>query len=80
MVHTDTGYGMPELIEYRDRLRREWHLGLVVTKNTEAPAAGMGLEQGRITHCTAMQIEDLKQTMVKHKWTTVILGIHADEE
>ncbi len=36
LVHIDTGYEMPELIEYRDRLCREWRLDLVVGQNTEA--------------------------------------------
>jgi sulfate adenylyltransferase subunit 2 len=49
LVHIDTGYEMPELIEYRDRLCREWHLDLVVGQNKEALAAGMGPEQGRVT-------------------------------
>jgi sulfate adenylyltransferase subunit 2 len=80
LVHIDTGYEMPELIEYRDRLCREWRLDLVVGQNKEALAGGMGPEQGRVTCCTAMKIEALKQTIAKHKWTAVILGIRADEE
>lgn len=32
LVHIDTGYEMPDLIEYRDRLCREWRLDLVVGK------------------------------------------------
>lgn len=27
-----------------------------------------------------MKIEALKQTIVKHRWTAIILGIRADEE
>ena len=41
LVHIDTGYEMPELIKYRDRLCHEWHLDLVVVQNTEALTAGM---------------------------------------
>ena len=80
LVHIDTGYEMPELIEYRDRLCREWGLNLVVGQNKEALAAGMNPAQGRVTCCTAMKIEALKQTIAKHGWTAVILGIRADEE
>lgn len=40
----------------------------------------MGPDQGRVTCCTAMKIEALKQTIAKHKWNAVILGIRADEE
>ncbi|MCP9452453.1 MAG: sulfate adenylyltransferase subunit 2 [Nitrospira sp.] len=80
LVHIDTGYEMPELIEYRDRLCREWRLNLVVGQNKEALAAGMGPERGRVTCCTAMKIDALKRTIEKYKWKAVILGIRADEE
>lgn len=49
LVHIDTGYEMPELIEYRDRLCREWHLDLVVGQNAEALAAGMRSRKTWIT-------------------------------
>ena len=48
LVHIDTGYEMPELIEYRDRLCREWRLDLIVGQNTEALTAGMNHTVG---HC-----------------------------
>ncbi len=38
LVHIDTAYKMPEMIEYRDRLALEWHLNLVVGQNREALA------------------------------------------
>jgi len=80
LVHIDTGYEMPELIEYRDRIAREWRLDLIVGQNTEALAAGMNHTVGRVTCCSALKIEALKQTIAKHRWTAVILGIRADEE
>ena len=80
LVHIDTGYEMPELIEYRDRLCREWRLNLVVGQNKAALDGGMGPDRGRVTCCTAMKIDALKQTISTHGWTAVILGIRADEE
>lgn len=80
LVHIDTGYEMPELIKYRDRLCREWRLDLVVGQNAAALANGMGPQTGRVTCCTAMKIDALKQTIAKHRWTAIILGIRADEE
>ena len=35
LVHVDTTYKIPTMIEYRDRLVREWGLELVVGKNEE---------------------------------------------
>lgn len=80
LVHVDTGYEMPELIDYRDRLCREWRLNLVVGQNREALAAGMNHTVGRVTCCSALKIDALKQTIATHGWTAVILGIRADEE
>ena len=36
LVHIDTAYKIPEMIEYRDRLAREWQLNMVVGQNREA--------------------------------------------
>ncbi len=80
LVHIDTGYEMPELIDSRDRLCREWRLNLVVGQNAQALAAGMGPNRGRVTCCTSLKIEALKQTIAAHGWTAIILGIRADEE
>src|SRR5438094_8215921 len=35
LVHVDTTYKIPSMIEYRDRLVREWKLELVVGKNEQ---------------------------------------------
>ena len=80
LVHIDTGYEMPELIEYRDRLCREWRLNLIVGQNRAALDAGMGPDRGRVVCCTAMKIEALNQTIAQHGWSAIILGIRADEE
>ncbi|WP_447979836.1 sulfate adenylyltransferase subunit CysD [Candidatus Nitrospira bockiana] len=80
LVHIDTGYEMPALLEYRDRLCRDWRLNLVVGQNKEALAAGMHHTQGRVTCCTALKVDALKQTIAEHGWTAIILGIRADEE
>ena len=41
LLHVDTSYKIPAMIEYRDRVAREWGLKLVVGQNKEALAAGM---------------------------------------
>src|SRR5207245_10624287 len=33
LVHVDTNYKIPSMIEYRDRLVKEWKLDLIVGKN-----------------------------------------------
>ncbi len=63
LVHIDTSYKIPEMIEYRDRLAREWGLEMVVGQNRAALASGMGPEHGRLTCCAALKTEALKHTL-----------------
>jgi sulfate adenylyltransferase subunit 2 len=39
LVHIDTSYKLPEMIQYRDRLALEYKLHMVVGQNEEALAA-----------------------------------------
>src|ERR1700684_1391613 len=52
LVHVDTTYKIPEMIQYRDRVAKEWGLDLVVGKNEEALKAGMNYTKGRLECCT----------------------------
>ena len=36
LVHVDTHYKIPEMIEYRDRLAMEWNLDMIYGENREA--------------------------------------------
>ena len=61
-VHVDTSYKIPEMIEFRDRLAREWNLNLIVGQNTEALAAGRTFPNGvldRVGCCTALKRDPL---------------------
>jgi sulfate adenylyltransferase subunit 2 len=40
LVHIDTSYKLPEMIAYRDRLAKEYHLTMIVGQNTEALQSG----------------------------------------
>src|SRR5213596_421960 len=46
LVHIDTSYKIPSMIEYRDRMAREWNLNLVIGMNKEALAQGMNHTMG----------------------------------
>src|SRR5258707_5163286 len=35
LVHIDTSYKIPSMIEYRDKVAREWNLNLVVGQNKD---------------------------------------------
>ncbi|MGE0269314.1 MAG: sulfate adenylyltransferase subunit CysD [Candidatus Omnitrophota bacterium] len=71
LVHIDTSYKIPEMIEYRDRLAREWKLNMVYGQNKEALAAKKTFPDGaidRISCCKALKTEALKHTLAGD-WT-----------
>ena len=66
LVHVDTHYKIPEMIEYRDRLTKEWHLNMVVGVNEEALAKKATFPDGnadRITCCRNLKTQALKSTL-----------------
>ncbi len=66
LVHIDTHYKIPEMIEYRDRLAREWKLNMVYGQNTKILEEKQTFPDGnvdRITCCKALKSEALKHTL-----------------
>ena len=66
LVHIDTHYKIPEMIEYRDQLTRDWHLPMVVGSNIEALEAKQTFPDGnvdRINCCRLLKTEALKNTI-----------------
>src|SRR3984885_2736685 len=49
LVHVDTTYKIPSMIEYRDRLAKELKLQLVVGKNEAVLASGVTYPNGKAT-------------------------------
>jgi sulfate adenylyltransferase subunit 2 len=66
LVHIDTHFKIPEMIEYRDRLTKEWGLTMVYGENSEALEAKQTFPDGavdRITCCRNLKTEALKRTL-----------------
>ena len=83
LVHVDTTYKIPSMIEYRDRLVKEWGLQLVVGKNEAVLASGVTFPNQRATRvecCGALKKDGLKAVLDKHHYTGVIVGVRRDEE
>src|SRR5436189_1592829 len=83
LVHVDTTYKIPSMIEYRDRLCRDWNLELVVGKNEEVLKSGVTFPGGKATRvecCGTLKKDALKQVLEKHHFTGVIVGVRRDEE
>ena len=80
LVHIDTTFKYPEMIEFRDRMVKEWGAELIVGKNEAALADGMSPERGRLVCCEALKTQALSQTLAAHGFQGLFLGIRRDEE
>lgn len=66
LVHIDTSYKIPEMIEYRDKLALQWRLNMVYGQNTEALGAKQTYPDGaldRLGCCKALKTEALRNTL-----------------
>jgi sulfate adenylyltransferase subunit 2 len=66
LVHIDTHYKIPEMIEYRDKLAREWKLDMIYGENREALDARRTFPDGnatRIECCRLLKTDALKYTL-----------------
>jgi sulfate adenylyltransferase subunit 2 len=73
LVHIDTSYKVPSMIEYRDQLARDWGLQMIVGQNREALAAGMNHTRGRLQCCRALKTDALRHTL-DGSWPRVRMG------
>src|SRR5688572_10158468 len=83
LVHVDTSFKIPSMIEYRDRLVREWGLQLVVGRNDAALSAKTTFPDARATRvecCGTLKKDALRQVLDQHQFTGVIVGVRRDEE
>lgn len=78
VIHIDTSYKIPEIYAFRDKYAKEWGLNLIVGKNEDAIAAGMG-PKSKLACCTALKTEALKMTIAKKNFKALLLGIRRDE-
>lgn len=70
LIHIDTHYKIPEMIDYRDQLTREWRLPMVVGFNSEALEQKRTFPDGqvdRITCCSLLKTAALTNTL-NGKW------------
>ena len=66
LVHIDTSFKIPEMIEYRDRLAMEWNLDMVYGQNIKALKNKQTFPDGnatRIECCRLLKTEALKHTL-----------------
>lgn len=66
LVHIDTAFKIPEMIEYRDRLAMKWNLDMIYGQNVEALKNKQTFPDGnatRIECCRLLKTEALKHTL-----------------
>ncbi|RYD82655.1 MAG: hypothetical protein EOP84_09075, partial [Verrucomicrobiaceae bacterium] len=89
LLHIDTTYEFPEMIEYREWAVKYHNLDLIVKINEEARAGrGDYAERGPIGYETTdpvtvtheLKTVALQQVMAEHKWDALITGIRRDED
>ena len=83
LVHVDTTFKIPSMIEFRDRLCEDWNLKLIVGKNTTALAEKRTFPDGNLTRvecCSRLKKDALKHVLDEHGFTGVIVGVRRDEE
>jgi len=67
LVHVDTHYKIPEMIAYRDRLAREWHLDMIYGENADVLARKETFPDAavdRLTCCRSLKRDALKHTLI----------------
>ena len=82
-VHVDTSYKIPEMIEFRDRLAREWGIDLVVGQNRQALVEGRTFPNGVVTRvecCSLLKKDALQAVIAEQGYDAAIVGIRRDEE
>lgn len=81
LLHIDTTYEFPEMIEFREWARKEYGLNIIVKVNTEARGRGVGYEtHDPVTVTHELKTVALKQAIAEHKWDALITGIRRDED
>ena len=66
LIHIDTRYEIPEIIEYRDKYAREWKLDMIYGENAAALESKKTFPDGncsRIECCRLLKSEALKETV-----------------
>lgn len=81
LLHVDTDWKFKEMIEFRDRLAQEYDFDLIVHKNPEGLAAGVGpFTHGSSKHTDIMKTQGLKQALNAGGYDAAFGGARRDEE
>ncbi len=81
VLHIDTTYEFPEMLEFRAWATTHYQLDLIVKINEEARARGVGYEtHDPVTVTHELKTVALQQAISEHGWDALITGIRRDED
>ena len=81
LLHVDTNCKFKEMIEFRDRLAKEYGFDLIVHKNPEGLAIDISpFTHGSGKHTDIMKTQGLKQALDKYGFDAAFGGARRDEE
>ncbi|HLJ91519.1 MAG TPA: sulfate adenylyltransferase subunit CysD [Candidatus Angelobacter sp.] len=81
LLHIDTTFKFREMIEFRDRIAREYNVKLIVHTNQEAIAAGANpFTLGTSKCCALLKTKALLDALSEHQVDAAIGGARRDEE
>jgi len=81
LMHVDTTWKFREMIEFRDRMAREYGFDLIIHTNEEGVRQGINpFIHGSALYTDVMKTEGLKQALDKYKFDAAFGGARRDEE
>ena len=81
VIHVDTTYEFPEMLEFRDWAKQRYSLDLIVHINLEARSRDIGYETAdpvTVTH--ELKTVALQQLLATRKFDALVVGIRRDED
>lgn len=81
LLHVDTGYKFPAMIEFRDQMADRYGVELIVARNEAAIAAGTNpIDMGTQSCCAQLKTQALLGAIAKNQFDAAIGGARRDEE
>jgi sulfate adenylyltransferase subunit 2 len=81
LLHVDTDWKFKEMIEFRSEMAEKYDLDILVHKNPEGLAEGVGpFTHGSSKHTDIMKTQALKQALDKYGFDAAFGGARRDEE
>jgi len=81
LLHVDTDWKFKEMIAFRDQMQKKYGFDLLVHKNPEGIAKGIGpFTHGSAIHTDVMKTQGLKQALDQYGFDAAFGGARRDEE